>query len=384
MKRLLTTFESSSLNLNNRLVMAPMTRSKSPHHIPGKDVASYYRRRAEGNVGLIITEGTIVGHKAGHGYPDVPNFYGKDSFAGWKHVLEEVHAAGGKIFPQLWHVGSVRQSQAWHHNQGADNPQKQCCLEKVVPGYAPSAIPHPYVENAEIPHEMTSKDISEVIAAFAQSAQDAQKLGFDGVELHGAHGYLIDQFFWSYTNQRTDRYGGKTLAERTRFAVELIEAVRSAVGPDFPIDLRFSQWKLGDYEAKLAHSPQELETFLLPLANAGVNIFHCSTRKFWEPEFPGSHLNLAGWTKKITGLPTITVGSVGLDKDFVSTMKDNRQPHQTQSKLEELIRRFENDEYDLIAVGRALLADPHWFQKMVKGKTQEIVPFSAHSLTTLF
>lgn len=170
-------------------------------------------------------------------------------------------------------------------------------------GYAASAIAHPYVANAEIPHEMSVQDIKEVIEAFARAARDAQMLGFDGVEIHGAHGYLIDQFFWDYTNKRTDQYGGKTLAERTRFAMELVQAVRNAVGKEFPIDFRFSQWKLGNYDAKLAYSPEELESLLIPLSNAGVDIFRASTRRFWEPEFPGSPLNLAGWTKKLPENP---------------------------------------------------------------------------------
>lgn len=136
-----------------------------------------------------------------------------------------------------------------------------------------------------------------MIAAFAQAADDAKRIGFDGIELHGAHGYLIDQFFWGKTNRRTDRYGGD-LVDRTRFAVEIVKACRRAVGPDYPIALRFSQWKSSDYTAKLAETPDELARFLAPLANAGVDIFHCSTRRCWESEFIGSDLNLAGWTKK--------------------------------------------------------------------------------------
>lgn len=379
---ILKPFSLKSLMTSNRIVMAPMTRSKSKRHIPGPDVADYYSRRAAGGVGLIITEGTVIGHKAGHGYPDVPNFYGKNALEGWRHVVESVHKAGGKIFPQLWHVGSVRQMHACH-NQGADNPKSMCCCEKNVPGYGPSPIPHPFVETAETPHEMTEQDIADVIEAFAKAAQDAKALGVDGVELHGAHGYLIDQFFWDYTNKRTDRYGGQSLAERTRFAVEVIRAVRKAVGPDFPIDFRFSQWKLGDYQAKLAKTPQELESFLTPLVNAGVDLFHCSTRRFWEKEFPDSPLNLAGWTKKLTGKPTITVGSVGLDTDFVSSMIDHTPTHQTENKMQDLLKRLANGEFDLIAVGRALLADPLWLKKLNEGRFSDITPFSDKSLATL-
>src|SRR5690606_31751349 len=137
-----------------------------------------------------------------------------------------------------------------------------------------------------------------VVAAFAQAAADARALGFDAVEVHGAHGYLIDQFFWEGTNRRDDAYGG-SIANRTRFAAEIIAAIRARVGADLPIILRFSQWKLQDYHARLVNSPTELEQFLTPLAEAGVDLFHCSTRRFWEPEFAGSDLTLAGWTRKL-------------------------------------------------------------------------------------
>jgi len=374
-------FSIKSLHLNNRCVMAPMTRSMSPKHIPGEHVAQYYRRRAKGKVGLIITEGTVVNHKAAHGYPDVPNFFGKESLDGWRKVVEEVHAEGGKIIPQIWHVGSMRQLHKCK-NSGVDNPRARCSHEEEVPGYAPSAIPHPGIEGADIPHEMNRQDIHEIIAAFAQAAKDAQDLGFDGVEIHGAHGYLIDQFFWDYTNKRTDEYGGNTLAKRTRFAVEIIQAIRDRVGPNFMIDFRFSQWKLGNYKAKMAHNPQELESFLLPLSNAGVDLFHCSTRKFYEPEFPDSTLNLAGWTKKITGKPTITVGSVGLDTDFIATRKHSG-CHFSTKNLCGLLERLATEEFDLVAVGRALLADPFWFQKILEGKQEEILYFSQEALKTL-
>lgn len=376
---LLKPFSCKSLKLTNRVVMAPMTRSLSKNNIPGEDVAKYYRRRVEGGTGLIITEGTSVNHKAAQSYPDVPNFYGEGALNGWKRVVDEVHFAGGRIFPQLWHVGSVRQRTS-KTTSGVDNPSHEC-IHHRIPGYAPSAIAHPYVPHGDIPHEMTKQDIAEVIQAFAQGAKDAKDLGFDGVEIHGAHGYLIDQFFWAHTNRRTDEYGGKTLAERTRFAVELIEAVRNAVGPDFPIDFRFSQWKLGDYSAKLANSPEELEAFLKPLSEAGVDIFHCSTRVFSNPEFPNSDLNLAGWTKKLINKPTITVGSVGIDTDFIKTFESDLKTHP--ATIENLTKRLEKGEFDLVAVGRALLGDAAWPNKITTQKFDSIIPFSKDALATL-
>ncbi|MEN0108735.1 MAG: 12-oxophytodienoate reductase, partial [Pseudomonas sp.] len=195
------------------------------------------------------------------------------------------------------------------------------------------------------------------------------------------HGYLIDQFFWEGSNQRDDEYGG-SLANRSRFAIELIKAVRAATGPNFPIIFRFSQWKQQDYTARLVTTPEALGEFLQPLADAGVDIFHCSTRRFWEPEFEGSDLNLAGWTRKLTGKPTITVGSVGLDGEFMQFMVKTDKVAQPE-KLDALLDRLNKQEFDLVAVGRALLVDPDWAVKVRDGREDEILAFSREALTTL-
>ncbi len=247
-----------------------------------------------------------------------------------------------------------------------------------VPGYGPS---EKLKDGQVVVHGMTRQDIQDVIAAFAQAAKDAQSIGMDGVEIHGAHGYLVDQFFWEGSNQRTDEYGGD-LANRSRFAIELIQAVRAAVGEGFPIIFRFSQWKQQDYTALLVQTPQALGEFLKPLSDAGVDIFHCSTRRFWEPEFDGSELNLAGWTRKLTGKPTITVGSVGLDGEFLQFMVNTDKIAQPAS-LEKLLERLNNDEFDLVAVGRALLVDPDWAQKVRDGREEDILPFSREALMSL-
>ena len=347
--------------------MAPMTRGKSPNKIPADAVADYYRKRAEGGVGLIITEGVNPGHPASSGYPDVPWIDGTEAMAGWKKVIDGVHEAGSAIIPQIWHVGSIRQT-------GMEP-------DPSVPGYGPSAIVHPYYEGkeAEAPHVMTQHDIDETIAAFASAAKQSREVGFDGIELHGAHSYLIDQFFWAVTNQRSDKYGGD-LVQRTTFAVELVQACRAAVGPDFPIVFRYSQWKQGDYKHKMAETPQELEAFLGKLCDAGVDVFHASTRRFDDAEFEGSNLNLAGWSKKLTGKPAISVGSVGLDSDFLRSMVGK--PSGT-AGIDALLRRLERDEFDLVAVGRALLSDAEWGNKVQQGREKEIVAFTPAAMAEL-
>jgi len=217
---------------------------------------------------------------------------------------------------------------------------------------------------------MTDADIADTIAAFAKAAADARRLGFDVAEIHGAHGYLIDQFFWAGTNLRDDTWGGASITDRSRFAVEVVKAARAAVGPDFPLILRLSQWKQQDFAAKLAANPAEMEAWLQPLVDAGVDILHCSQRRFWEPEFPEidgeNGLNFAGWAKKITGKPTISVGSVGLNGEFFAAFAGQGAEA---TPLDKLIARMERDEFDLIAVGRALISDPAWVQAVRQGAT---------------
>ncbi|MBC7103795.1 MAG: NADH:flavin oxidoreductase [Parvibaculum sp.] len=355
-------FILNGLELPNRVVMAPMTRSKSPAGVPGPEVAAYYRRRAEAECGLIITEGTTINSPVATGDPNVPQFWGEDALKGWKRVVEEVHAVGGKIMPQIWHVGMTRNSEK------ATNPG--------LPSHGPSGLVAPGKKRSE---PMTKQEIKDTVEAFGRAAADAREAGFDGVEVHGAHGYLIDQFFWEGTNQREDEYGGDLVA-RTRFGVEIIEAIRREAGKDFPLILRFSQWKQQDYTAKLATTPDELAAFLKPLSDAGVDAFHCSQRRFWEPEFEGSDLNLAGWTKKLTGKTSITVGSVSLSGEFIASFGGESSEA---TGIDELLDRLEKGEFDLVGVGRALLVDPAWAQKVHQGAFDKLMAFNPAALATL-
>ncbi|MFD7690657.1 NADH:flavin oxidoreductase [Streptomyces sp. NPDC059781] len=353
----------NGLTVPNRIAMAPMTRMFSPGGVPGADVVSYYSRRAAAGVGLIVTEGTYVGHESAGLSDRVPRFHGEEQLAGWAEVAEAVHAAGGTIVPQLWHIGMVRE-------QGqAPYPE--------APAVGPSGVRTDGTEGKG--EAMTQTDIDDVVAAFARAAADAERIGFDGVELHGAHGYLIDQFLWSGTNRRTDAYGGDPVA-RARFAAEIVAAVRAAVSPEFPVIFRYSQWKQDAYDARLAETPQELEAILAPLAAAGVDAFHASTRRYWLPEFEDSDLNLAGWTKKLTGRPAITVGSVGLNGEFLKAFQGQGAEL---GSIDNLLDRMERDEFDLVAVGRALLQDPNWAAKVLAGRFDELTPYEPASMKTL-
>lgn len=359
-------FESDKLTLKNRIAMSPMTRWKSPNQIPGPDVAAYYRRRAENEVGLIITEGTTVDHPVSSYSVRVPAFHGA-ALDGWRRVAEEVHQAGGKIVPQLWHVGIMR------------DPRIDDFPNRDLPGASPSGIYKPGGKVVSEP--MTQQEIRAICDSFARAAENARKLGFDGIEIHGAHGYIVDQFLWSELNKRgADDYGGDAV-QRTRFAVELVEAVRAAIGDDFPIIMRISQWKQQDYSARLADTPELLRAIFQPIADAGVDIFHCSERRYWESEFPDSTMNLAGWIKKIIGKPTITVGSIGLAGPMSVT--DIGEHSDVSTDLAPLLRKLANDEFDVAAVGRALLADPAWARKIKERRLDELVPFGKGALDTL-
>jgi 2,4-dienoyl-CoA reductase-like NADH-dependent reductase (Old Yellow Enzyme family) len=234
-------------------------------------------------------------------------------------------------------------------------------------------------KDKRVAEPMTDSQIADVISGFAKSAGYAKQLGFDGVELHGAHGYLIDQFFWEQTNQRDDHRGG-SIESRTKFACDIVKAVEAEVGRDFPILLRFSQWKQQDFGVKLAETPRQLEQFLGPLVDAGVDMFHCSTRRFWEPEFEGSDMNLAGWTKKLSGVPTMSVGSVSLNADFITSF---RQAGAEVTGIDKLLEMMERGDFDMIAVGRSLIVNPDWANKVRAGKLHELKPYTPDALATL-
>lgn len=373
-------FALRDLKLDNRIVMAPMTRGFSPSGVPGDDVAAYYRRRAE--AGLIITEGVGVDHPAALGGSGVdgdnaPHMYGRAALEGWKHVVEEIHAAGGVVMPQLWHQGVMREMGTGPHPE----------VESVRPSgtWGPldkTAMVSPeYLENvaAKPGRAMTDEEVVDVIEGFARSARWAMEVGFDGIAVHGAHGYMVDDFLWEGTNTRTDRWGGDHIG-RAAFAAELVKAIRREIGPGSVINFRFSQWKQQDVRARLAETPDQLGEILGPLADAGVDIFDGSQRYFDKPEFEGSPLNLAGWAKKLTGKASQTVGGVGLASGVYDSKKDGGSAAALVN-VHKVAERLAKGEFDLVGVGRAIMHDPEWTRRIREG--EELLPFDEDSRLVL-
>ena len=213
------------LALNNRIVMAPMTRCFADADLaPIPASVDYYRPRAD--AGLIVTEATLIAPEA-QGYPGTPGIYSNVQIAAWKRVVDGVHEAGGRIYCQLWHTGRLAHS---HYTGTRPLAPSAVAME--------GTLPRAHGLRYEEPQAMDAGDIARVQAEYAKAAQNAMQAGFDGVELHGANGYLIDQFLHQQTNRRSDEYGG-TAENRARFALEVIDRLLSGIGP-YRVGIRLS------------------------------------------------------------------------------------------------------------------------------------------------
>jgi 2,4-dienoyl-CoA reductase-like NADH-dependent reductase (Old Yellow Enzyme family) len=367
---LFTPMQLGKFTLPNRFVFPPMGLEVCENGIPGDDAAEYYARRAQGGASLVMTEGAYIDHPSSGDNPLLGRIRGEDSWEAWRNVATKVHREGGLCVPELWHVGLIPCGPDLLAGKGiVFRPE----LGQVSPsGYI--------APGQKVTEGMTQAEIDEVIAAYARSTAKSVELGFDGIELHGAHGYVIDQFLWKELNHRTDRYGGSPRA-RGQFAADVVRACRAALEPGMPVIVRTSFWKMVDFEARLADSPQELEDLFAPMVEAGVDLFDCSQRRFWEPVFPadesgGSDLNLAGWVKKVTGVPTCTIGSIGLDTDFFTNLAEGKQSETETGRLDDLMRRFNRGDFDMVAVGRAMIAEPDWPKLVQAGRLDKLRPFS--------
>jgi 2,4-dienoyl-CoA reductase-like NADH-dependent reductase (Old Yellow Enzyme family) len=347
-------FQVGRLRLRNRFVLPAMQMGFVEKCGPSQRMIDYLRARAEGGTALMFSESCAPDHPSSYWQP-VFCVVNKENEGGWARVVEAVKGAGACFFLQLWHPGAQRVPSAGFRH--AD-----------YPSLSPSGL---IQEGRVNGRAMTAAEMDDLKAAYARAAETAQRIGADGVEVHSAHGYLMDQFLWAETNLREDGYGGAAVADRARFPLEVVAAIRAAVGPFFPISLRFSQFKEADYGARVFATPAELAEFAALAKAAGVDLLNVSSRRFAKPEWPDLHESrgIAGWTRKVGGLPVITTGSVGLDKDMFLDLFDGADPAlRLAADLAELLRRFVAGEFDLVGVGRMQIANPDFVTKLASGR----------------
>jgi 2,4-dienoyl-CoA reductase-like NADH-dependent reductase (Old Yellow Enzyme family) len=357
---LLQALRIRGLRLRNRFVMPGMQRYWCADGAPDLRLREYYRRRVLGGAALIISESCAIDHPSATKNPTFARISPGTRDA-WRECVAGVHEAGGAMFLQLWHQGAV--------NYGGDAESNPDFV-----ALSPSGLSHP---GEPFGRAATEVELDSIKRAFVQGALDAAEAGADGVELHAAHGFLLDQFLWPGTNARTDRYGGPGITDRATFVAEVAAAVRAATGPDFVISVRISQWKESDFDARIVEEPRELGELVAMLRSAGADIFHVSTRRFWKPEWDGSDLGLAGWAKSFTDAAVIAVGSVGLDIDVMASLNGEEAQQTGAARIDELMRRFNRGDFDLVSVGRSQIGDPEWIAKMTGHRVSDIRAFRA-------
>ncbi|SFT02634.1 N-ethylmaleimide reductase [Zhouia amylolytica] len=333
--KLFEPYNLSGKLLKNRFLMAPMTRSRSsqPGDVPNALMAEYYGQRT--SAGIIITEATQVSLQ-GKGYANTPGIYTKEQIEAWKQVTKKVHQKGSKIFLQLWHVGRVS---AYKVN-GLQPMGPSAIKAKDTQVYIFNGAPNGDATFVPVdePKEMSQQDIDQAIETFAQGALNAMEAGFDGVEIHGANGYLIDQFLRSNANKRTDRYGGSK-ENRIQLLLEITRAVVEAVG-NAHVGVRLSPFiKFKDMD-----DPEILDTIMLAvkaLDEIGVTYIHLSEAD-WDdaPEIPDNF-------------------RVELRNNFHNTViaTGNKTPEQGEALLKEGL-------VDLIGFGRGFLANPDYPERV--------------------
>lgn len=330
------------LQLKNRIGLAPMTRTSAKEDgTPNEVMRKYYTRYAKGGFSLLITEGTYPDEKHSQGYFNQPGIANEKHITGWKGVVESVHEAGAKIICQLMHAGAL--SQGNFYTRETIGPSAVQPKGEQMGFYGGNgAFP--------VPREMSKEDISDVVKGFAQAARNAKEAGFDGIEIHGANGYVLDQFLTDYTNQRQDEYGGST-ENRVRLLIETVQACREAVGEGFPVGIRISQGKVNDYTHKWAGEEKDAEVIFAALGKARLGFIHVTEFHADQPAFKEGGPTLAALAKKYSGLPIVVNGNLN-------------SPEQGEAMLR-------HGEVDVITLGKTALANKDWVNKIAEGSALE-------------
>jgi N-ethylmaleimide reductase len=355
MSSLFDPYDLGPVHLKSRIVMPPMTRTRTSESIlptdgdvPNALMATYYGQRA--GAGLIISEVNDV-DQSSHGYARTPGIHSEAQMRGWRLVTDEVHRHGGTIFMQLWHVGRLAHSSILPNGQAPVGVTGERAVGSEVFAHGPDGrlrfMP------VETPRPLGTEEVSAMVGTFAKAAANARKVGFDGVEIHGANGYLIEQFMNSVLNTRTDRYGGGSMEDRTRFLMEVVDAVVAEFGPG-RVGVRLSPF--GKY-GSMPTDPLTEETFLYvveQLGCRGVAYIHLLYEllpdgNMESAEFKPRHLDHALLAKARAVFPGAFIWCGGFD-DRV----------RAQASLDTGL-------LDLIALGRPYIANPDLVERLRNG-----------------
>lgn len=348
---LLSPVAIGGLQLPNRVAVAPMSRvSTRGDGVPTRAMVEYYAAFARGAFGLIISEGTYTDHAHAQAYPDQPAIVTGEQLDAWRQVTDAVHAEGGHIFLQLMHAGALVQGNA--HRAQAIAPSAVAPKGRMLAGYGGPGGAY------ATPREASGEDLADAVQGFADSARRAQDAGFDGVEVHAANGYLLDQFITRDTNLREDEYGGRP-ANRARLTAEVVSAARAATDRAFPVGVRISQAKVND-DAYRWHGADEASEILETLALAGPAFVHVAGEGggWHEGSMLADGTSLPRLARRLCGVPVIGNGGIAAAELATELLLEGHA--------------------DLVALGQAALANPDWPARLAEGREPE--PFDGAML----
>ncbi|WEK29369.1 MAG: NADH:flavin oxidoreductase [Candidatus Pseudomonas phytovorans] len=346
---ILTPYDINRLTLRNRLAVAPMTRVSATQDGKATDaMARYYERFAKGGFGLVITEGIYTDRQFSQGYPFQPGITDPEQARAWRVVTDRIHAHHSAAFAQIMHAGALSQANRFSDHTIAPS-SVQPKGEQMRFYFGEGSYP--------VPKAMTDEDIADAIAGFAQSAKrSVTEAGFDGIEIHGANGYLLDQFLTDYANQRGDRWGGST-HQRIQLTLEVVKAVRVEVGA-VPVGVRISQGKVNDFQHKWAGGEADAEVIFGSLQDSGVDFIHVTEFEAWKPAFTSNSASLIELARRYAPTPAL-IANGGLHA-----------PEHLDTAL--------SDGANIIALGKAALANPDFPSRLLEGKP--LAPFDASIL----
>lgn len=327
--------------LKNRLGVAPMTRmSAGPESIPRQDVLDFLVRRAENGAALVFTEAIVTDYESAQGYPGQSRILTQPQVDAWKRVTDAIRANGAVSVMQMFHCGRM----AW--------PEINPARRSIAPSAVAPRQDNPLTgKSYPVPEAMSRFDIEHVVNGFVETAKGAVAAGFDGVEVHGAHGYLINQFLSSYSNRREDEYGGP-LANRFRLAREILRAVRAVIPGDRLLTLRVSNWAVADMEVSLFKDAREWEELVGLIDAEPIDALSVSTYDFRAKAF-GTDQTMSGLTRSRTSKPLMICGKI----------------HDRATALEAL------EEADIALSGKSMLLNPDFVEHVRQGR--DMGPFSS-------